>query len=143
MPRILGIDYGTKRIGIAIGDAETRIATPLKTLPGRGDTANDASAVAELAAQEEAAALVVGLPISMDETESAQTKLTRKFAANLARLAAKPVHLQDERLSSFAADESMQQAGLDPRKRKHRGVSDRLAAQKILQAYLDALPNDH
>ena len=143
MPRILGIDYGTKRIGIAIGDAETRIATPLKTLPGRGDTVNDASAVAELAAQEEAAAIVVGLPISMNDTESPQTKLTRKFAADLARLAAKPVHLQDERLSSFAADESMQQVGLDPRKRKHRGISDRLAAQKILQAYLDALPNDH
>jgi putative pre-16S rRNA nuclease len=143
MPRILGIDYGTKRIGIAIGDAETRIATPLKTLPGRGDTVNDAAGIAELAAQEEAAAIVVGLPISMNETESPQTKLTRKFAADLARLAAKPVHLQDERLSSFAADESMQQAGLDPRKRKHRGVSDRVAAQKILQAYLDALPNDH
>lgn len=143
MPRILGIDYGTKRIGVAIGDAETRIATPLKTLPGRGDTANDAAAVAELAAQEEAAAIVVGLPISMNDTESAQTKLTRKFAADLVRLAAKPVHLQDERLSSFAADESMQQAGLDPRKRKNRGVSDRVAAQKILQAYLDALPKDH
>ena len=143
MPRILGIDYGTKRIGIAIGDAETRIATPLKTLPGRGDTVNDASAVAELAAQEEAAAIVVGLPISMNDTESPQTKLTRKFAADLARLSAKPVHLQDERLSSFAADESMHQAGLDPRKRKHRGVSDRVAAQKILQAYLDALPNDY
>jgi putative Holliday junction resolvase len=143
MPRHLGIDYGTKRIGVAIGDTETRIATPLKTVRGRGDTANDASVVAELAAQEEAAAIVVGLPISMNETESAQTRLTRKFAADLARLSAKPVHLQDERLSSYAADEALQDAGINPRKRKHRGISDRLAAQRILQDYLDSLPKDH
>lgn len=143
MPRIIGIDYGTKRIGVAIGDTETRIAAPLKTLPGRGDTANDAASVAELAAEEEAVAVVVGLPISMNDTESPQTKLTRKFAADLLRLSQKPVHLQDERLSSFAADETMQQAGIDPRKRKHRGVSDRLAAQGILQDYLDTLPKDH
>ncbi len=140
MSRILGIDYGTKRIGVAVGDTETRIASPLKTLPGRGNTTDDAGAVSQLAIKEEVGVIVVGLPLSMNDGESTQTKLTRNFADQLAKVSGKPVHLHDERLSSFAADETLEQAGVTPRKSKSRGLTDRIAAQKILQAYLDALP---
>lgn len=140
MSRILGIDYGTKRIGVAIGDTETRIASPLKTLPGSGNIASDAKAVSKVANEEEVAAIVVGLPISMNEGESEQTKLTRKFSDDLIRVCKMPIHLQDERLSSFAADDVLQDAGVTSRKAKKAGLTDRIAAQKILQAYLDALP---
>jgi putative Holliday junction resolvase len=140
--RILGIDYGTRRIGVAIGDDETRIAAPLSTLSGCGQTARDAAAVVKIAKEEEAHEIVVGLPISMDGRESDQTRLTRKFVADLEHASRMPVHLQDERLSSFAADEALDEAGIAPRKRQAGGMTDRIAAQKILQAYLDALPKD-
>jgi len=134
--RILGIDYGTRRIGIAVADRETKIAAPLATLNGRNDVTRDARAVADLAANENAGEFVVGLPLSMDGTESDQTALTRRFAAELARLSGKPVRLFDERLSSFAADDVLDQAEIPQRSRK--GLTDRIAAQKILQACLDA-----
>lgn len=136
MTRILGIDYGTRRIGIAIADRETRIATPLTTLDGRNDVTRDARAVADVATKENAAEFVVGLPLNMDDTDSEQTALTRRFAAELERLSQRPVRLFDERLSSYAADAVMDDAGIRHKGRK--GLTDRIAAQKILQAYLDS-----
>lgn len=136
MNRIIGIDYGTRRIGIAIADSETRIATPLTTLDGRNDVTRDARAVTDIADREGASEFVVGLPLNMDDTDSEQTSLTRRFAAELERLSKKPVNLFDERLSSYAADAVMDDAGIRPRSRK--GLTDRIAAQKILQAYLDS-----
>jgi len=131
----LGIDYGTKRIGIAIADPETRIATPHSTIKGRNDVTRDARNVTDLGAAENVECFVVGLPVNMDGTESAQTTLTRRFIAELERLSKLPVHLQDERLSSDAAEEVLDVAGVSTAKRK--GLTDRIAAQKILQAYLD------
>ena len=139
--RILGIDYGTKRIGVAVGDTETRIALPLRMLPGRGDTTRDAVSAAALGEEEGAAAFVVGLPLNMGDnvpTDSPQTALTRRFAAELQRLSGKPVHLQDERLTSQAATEVLDAAGLAARSRRRKQLTDIIAAQKILQAYLDA-----
>lgn len=133
--KLIGIDYGVKRIGVATADVETRIAMPLTTIDGRNDVTRDARATADLARREGASALVVGLPLSMDGTESEQTAVTRRFAAELARLSGLPVHLHDERLSSFAAEQVMDEAGVRPAGRK--GLTDRIAAQKILQAYLD------
>lgn len=132
---ILGIDYGTKRIGIAIADLETKIATPLSTLQGRNEATRDARIVTDLGAAENAECFVVGLPVNMDGTDSPQTTLTRRFITELGRLSKLPVHLQDERLSSFAAEEVLDIAGISAAKRK--GLTDRIAAQKILQAYLD------
>lgn len=142
MSRILGIDYGTKRIGVAIGDTETRIAMPLRVVQGSGTVSDDAAAVIKVADEEETDQIVVGLPISMNETESEQTQLTRLFAEALAEFSPKLVHLQDERLSSFAAGNVLQDAGLTSRKGRKTGLTDRIAAQKILQAYLDALPKE-
>jgi putative Holliday junction resolvase len=132
---ILGIDYGTKRIGIAIADRELKIAMPHSTLQGRHEATRDARIVTDLGAAENAECFVVGLPVNMDGSDSPQTELTRRFAAELGRLSNLPVHLQDERLSSFAAEEVMEAAGVRAAKRKD--LLDRIAAQKILQAYLD------
>lgn len=140
LDRILGIDYGIRRIGVAVANMQTRIATPLATLDGRGEASRDARLVADFGEAQEAAAFVVGLPLNMTTGESEQTALTRRFAAELARLSGKAVHLQDERLTSFAADQVLDEAAIPPRQRK--GLSDRIAAQKILQAWLDQPPKD-
>ncbi len=132
---ILGIDYGLKRIGLAIADPGVGVALPLATIAGRGEVTRDARNVADVAAEQGASVLVVGLPLNMDGGESDQTEVTRRFAAELERLSGLEVHLQDERLSSHAASEALDVAGVRSGKRK--GLVDRIAAQKILQAYLD------
>lgn len=133
--RIMGIDYGRRRIGLAIADLETRIAVPLATLEGRNDASRDARLVLDAAQGEGATLLVVGLPLNMDGSDSEQTALTRSFAVELGRLGDVPVHLHDERLTSHAANEALDAAGI--RSRDRRGLTDRIAAQKILQSYLD------
>lgn len=138
MPKMMGIDYGSRRIGVAVADAETRIATPLTVVGGRNDPTRDARSVADLGEKEGADGFVVGLPLNMSEeggSDSEQTIVTRRFAAELGRLSGKAVHLQDERLTSFAAEAVLDEAGVSAKKR--RGRRDVIAAQKILQAYLD------
>ncbi len=138
MPRYLGIDYGRRRIGLAISDPFGTLATPLATLPSSGEPAGDARNVIELADREEVDAFVVGLPMNMDGTEGPQAKLSRTFAAHLETESPnRTVALFDERLSSFAADQVLDQTDLSPAKRKKR--RDQIAAQVILQGYLDAL----
>ena len=83
-------------------------------------------------------AFVVGLPLNMDGTDSAQTRLTRRFADGLAARAGAPVFLQDERLSTFAADEVLTAAAIPPR--RQRALRDALAAQAILRAFLEKEP---
>ncbi|MFQ5424390.1 MAG: Holliday junction resolvase RuvX [Phycisphaerae bacterium] len=136
--RVMGIDYGRRRIGTAIADLEIRIALPLKTVAGRDDAARDARSVADLADTEDVGRFVVGLPLNMDGSDSDQTRLTRRFADELARLSGKPVELQDERLSSYAASELLDAAGV--RKRRRKGLIDQIAAQQILAAWLDRGP---
>lgn len=135
--RILGVDYGSKRIGLAMGDDETRIAMPLKTLQGCGDVARDAAGVAALAREEEVGLIVVGLPLNMDDSEGPQAKATRTFMAALSKASGIAVVERDERLSSFGADELTREAGLTRGKSKEK--RDKLAAQIILQSYLDEL----
>ena len=133
--KYLGIDYGIKRIGIAQGDDDTRIAFPLDTIVGRNDVTRDARNVTDLGAVENAESFVVGLPINMDGSEGDQAALTRRFAAELQRLSGKPVHFQDERLSSAAANDALDIAGVRGRDRK--ALTDQLAARQILQTFFD------
>ena len=135
MQRILGIDYGSRRIGIAIADLETQIATPLTMIDGRNDVTRDASAISKLAHREQAASIVVGLPLNMDGSDSQQTEVTRRFADELIRLSGVTVHLHDERLSSFAAQELLDAGGI--KSNKQEGRLDAVAAQRILQSFLD------
>ena len=136
MPRYLGIDYGTKRIGLAISDPDGRMASPLSVVRARGDPQGDARAVMTAVEGYEAGEIVVGLPTNMDDTEGPQAKLTRSFGRAIGQVSGLPVHYWDERLSTFAADALIRPAELTRTQRRRR--RDAVAAQLILQGFLDA-----
>jgi len=109
--RLMALDVGTKTIGIATSDVLRTLATPLTTLK-RGKLASDLAALAELTAKHEVKALAIGLPLNMDGSEGPRCQSIRQFVANIARhgppaLAALPVVLQDERLSTAAVTRGM------------------------------------
>ena len=130
--RYLAIDYGTKRTGLAICDASETIASPLAVLQGRKGLLNK---IAEIVETENAEAIVLGLPLNMSGTESSQTKLALKFAEQLKSRLSIPIYLQDERLSSFGAEEKLAPAEFTSGKRKKR--IDAVAAAEILEAFLE------
>ena len=134
--RFLSIDYGKKRIGLAVGDDREKIATPVTTVEARGSLADHVTAVRAVADDYDLDAFVVGLPLNMNDTEGEQAKLTRRFGDALEAASGKPVHYFDERLSSHAADELLAPAELTRKKRK--SIQDAVAAQVILQGFLDA-----
>ena len=136
MTRYLGIDHGTKRIGLAVGDDASGLASPVGMIDATGEWAQQFEKIIARASEYGAEAFVVGLPLNMDDTEGGQAKLVRRFGDGLASASAMPVHYFDERLSSVAADELLGQSGLSQKKRKSR--QDRIAAQVILQGFLDA-----
>ncbi|MBU0617503.1 MAG: Holliday junction resolvase RuvX [Planctomycetes bacterium] len=136
MTRWAGIDYGRRRIWLALGDPGGKIASPAAVLGATGDPSEDVRQVLRWAAEHEAEGFVVGLPLNMNGSLGPQAQLSQDFADQLRRLGALPVELWDERLSSFQADELMRSAGLTPAKRKR--LRDALAAQVILQSFLDA-----
>jgi len=140
MTVFLGIDYGAKRIGLAVGDTEMRLAAPLKTIAAASKIADQVRAVLAAAADYEVDALVVGLPLNMDGTEGDQAKLTRQFGSALAQATTKSVCYSDERLSSVTARELLQPAELS-RKGESR-AENAVAAQVMLQAYLDNLSSE-
>lgn len=132
----LAIDYGSKRIGLAVGDERTRVAAPLRMLDATGTAAGDARAVLLAAQEYDIRAFVVGLPLNMDDSEGPQAKTTRAFGDELSRITDCPVHYWDERLSSVEARERIRPAGLSRKKRK--GRVDSIAAQVMLQDFLDS-----
>lgn len=136
MGRWLAVDYGARRIGTALSDRAGTIAFPHRTLDGQDRPREDARVVLREAEAEEADAIVVGLPINMDGSEGPQARRTRKFAEALAEIAHRPIELWDERLTSFQADEWLDQADVAPGRR--RGLRDALAAKALLQSFLDA-----
>jgi putative holliday junction resolvase len=137
--RYLGIDYGARRIGLATADDELRLATPLAVIPGADNPQTDAEQVAAQMTAQQATTAVVGLPLNMTGTDSDQTRRTRTFAAALAHHTGYPVKLHDERLTSFAADQLIPPTHRKPRDKARTG-RDAIAAQLILQAFLDTLP---
>jgi len=132
----MGVDYGTRRIGLALADPGGTIASPAGVLPGSGSVSADADRILKWAADHEADGVVVGLPLNMDGTDSRQTKLSRTLADELRRRGSLAVELSDGRLSSFQADQHLDLAQLRPSRRK--ALRDRLAAQVILQTFLGA-----
>ncbi len=130
--RYLAIDYGTKRTGLAICDAGENIATPLRTIHGQKQLLER---IAELIEAENVEAVVLGLPLNMDGSQSAQTKLAQKFAERLKGHLDVPVHLQDERLSSFGAEQKLAPANFTKGKMRQR--LDAVAAAEILNAFLE------
>ena len=132
--RVLGLDLGDRRIGIAISDETGTVAQGRGVYPRRGSK-EDLSYLAELCRQEGVERIVVGLPLNMDGSEGDQARKARAFAQALAVETGLPVELLDERLTTVEADRVLRKAGL--RERKRRGVRDELAAVLILQAWLD------
>ncbi len=130
--RYLAIDYGTKRTGLAICDSAETIASPLAVIQGQKELLRK---IAEVVETEHVEAVVLGLPLNMTGSESAQTKLVLKFAEQLKDHLHIPVHLQDERLSSFSAEEKLASAKFTKEKMKKR--LDAVAAAEILQAFLE------
>ncbi len=135
MSKVLGVDYGERRTGVAISDAARVIAFPRETLDcPRVEQA--AAAVARLAAAERVAEIVVGYPINMDGSQGPRAARTDVFLSELAARTAIPLRKWDERLSTKIVESVLIEAGTSREKR--RGVVDKLAAQVILQGYLDA-----
>ncbi|HON90157.1 MAG TPA: Holliday junction resolvase RuvX [Sedimentisphaerales bacterium] len=130
--RYLAIDYGIKRTGLAVCDAGERIASPLTVVQGRKDLI---PRIKNIVATDGIEALVLGLPLNMDGTEGPQAKLVRTFGDELGRQLGIPVFFQDERLSSFEAEQRLREMDLSRTKRKAR--LDALAAADILQSFLD------
>jgi putative Holliday junction resolvase len=134
-PRILGLDIGDRRVGIAMTDA-LGIAQPLITM-GRSSLKQELKNVARLIRKHGVTAMVAGNPLHMDGSVSAQTLKAQSFAQALADQLGMPVHLQDERLSSAAAEELLDRRGY-PRGPARKAVLDQYAAVVILQDWLDA-----
>jgi putative pre-16S rRNA nuclease len=133
---LLGLDLGTKTIGVAASDPDRRLATSVETVARKTFSA-DAARLLALAAERKAAGFVLGLPINMDGSEGPRAQSTRAFARNLARLTALPIGLWDERLSTAAVERELIAA--DASRRKRAAVIDQHAAVFILQGALDRL----
>jgi putative Holliday junction resolvase len=133
--RLLGVDYGSVRIGLALSDPERKIASPLATY-ARRDWSGDAEFFRGLIAGEQIAQIVVGLPVHTDGREGQKAQEARAFGRWLAEVTGLPVAFWDERFTTVEAEAALWDAGLTHRKRKER--RDRVAAQMMLQAYLDA-----
>lgn len=134
---VLAFDFGTKRIGVAVGDWEMRGAHPLETIAAEDNQARFAR-IAALIEEWRPRELVTGLPLSMDGGEHDLTRRARRFAHQLHGRFRLPVVLVDERLTSFDADLRLREAGVKGRARK--GLNDALAAQQILQDHFDHAP---
>lgn len=130
--RYLAIDYGAKRTGLAVCDASEMLASPLdvletdKSLPDR---------ILQIVKKEDIGAIVIGLPLNMDDTVGPAAIRVQQFGRQLEKLLTIPVYFQDERLTSFSAEEKIAAAELTRKKKKHR--LDAIAAAEILQAFLE------
>ncbi len=133
--RALGIDLGSRRIGVALSTSDGRLATPYEVITRTRDRTADHRAIARLAADEGAELLVVGLPLSLDGTDGPAATSARAEAAELAAATGLPVELWDERLTTVTAERQLLDLDLDGRAR--RRVVDKVAAAVMLQAWLD------
>jgi len=133
---LIGLDLGSKTIGVATSDPDRRLATTVETIARKTFTA-DAARILALAAERRAAGFVLGLPVNMDGTEGPRAQSTRAFARNLARLTELPIALWDERLSTAAVKRDLIAA--DASRGKRKAVIDQHAAVFILQGALDRL----
>ena len=136
--RYLAVDYGTKRIGLALCDELEIAASPLAQIRGCGgkNLLTDALAVARVAGEYDVAEYVVGLPYNMDGSLGPQAKLCQEFSQALGQATGKKVHLFDERLTSDEAERKLLSTGMTKKKRQAR--TDMLAAAIILQSFLES-----
>lgn len=136
MGPLIGLDLGTKTIGVAVSDGLRSIASPLETLR-RAKFGADAEALEKIMAHRGVVGVVLGLPINMDGGEGPRAQSTRAFARNLAARLPQPILLWDERLSTVAVERTLLEA--DASRRRRAEVVDKMAAAYILQGVLDRL----
>lgn len=132
--RLLGLDLGTKTIGIAVSDSLWTVASPLSTIK-REKFAKDAQALIAACETQETGGLVLGLPLNMDGSEGPRAQATRAFQRNLEKFSSLPVTFWDERLSTVAAERALLEA--DASRAKRARVIDSIAASLILQGALE------
>ncbi len=132
--RVMGIDPGQARIGVAVSDELRLAANPVCVIKAKSQHEN-AAEIARLAAEHEVREIVIGLPLHMNGDESPGSQKARALAALVEAETGLPVHLWDERLSTMAVESVMIEAGVSRKKRK--GVIDKVAATYILQGWLD------
>ncbi len=133
--RVLGIDLGSRRIGVAVSDRTGTVATPLTVLQRTGDRAEDHRRIAELVVEEEAELVVVGLPLSLDGSIGPAARAALAEAADLAAVVPVPVETFDERLTTVTADRALME--LRMRAEARRRLVDKVAAAVMLQTWLD------
>lgn len=136
MTRALGLDLGSKRIGVAVSDRTGTIASPLQVLQRSGSPLRDHRAIAALVAEEEAEVVVVGLPLNMNGSAGPAARAASAEASALATVVGVPVVTFDERRTTVTADQAMIGAGMKAPAR--RRVVDKIAATVLLQSWLDA-----
>ncbi len=136
MTALMGLDLGTKTIGVAVSDTFRSVSTPLETVR-RKKFGTDAARLMELITERNIAGVVLGLPFNMDGSEGPRCQSTRAFARNLARLIDIPITFWDERLSTVAAERALLEA--DTSRKRRSEVIDHVAAGYILQGMLDRL----
>lgn len=140
MGRVLGIDPGERRIGVALSDPSRTIAQPLPTLGRRRGKRPPVQAILDLVEANEVDRVVIGLPLALDGTETDWTRAVRAFGDAIARRSQLPVEFIDERLTSVAAERAVRGLGLPRGERERKERIDAAAAVLILQAYLDRQP---
>lgn len=133
--RALGVDLGSKRVGIAVSDSSGTIASALTTVHRSKNRRHDHAEIAKLVRVEECEVVVVGLPLSLDGTHGSAAQGAMKEAKQLEESVGVPVVMYDERFSTVTAERHMMEVGLDAKQR--RKVVDKAAAAVILQAWLD------
>jgi putative Holliday junction resolvase len=138
--RILALDIGEKRVGVASGDTDAGVAVPLAILATK-DVAAVSPAFRRLLENHEPELLVIGLPLSLDGRENQQARRVRSLAERIAEATGLPLAYQDERLSSAEARRTLREAGCT--ERGMRGKIDAIAASLILRSYLDAGTSGH
>lgn len=139
--RIMGLDFGSKTVGVAISDALLITAQGIEIIRRKEENKlrQTLARIEELIVEYEVEEIVLGLPKNMNATEGARVELTQEFREKLERRTGLPVHMWDERLTTVAADKAMMEAGV--RREKRKDYVDMIAATLILQGYLDLRAN--
>ena len=137
--RYLAIDYGNKRTGLAICDQSETFASPLDVMPSNPNVL--IKKIAEIIESENVDEIVLGLPLNMDDSKGPQAKIVEQFAHLLKKHIDIPIHFQDERLSTFQAQEKIAPAEFTRKKKKKR--LDAIAAAQILETFLEQKKQNH
>ena len=137
MARVLGIDFGERRIGLALSDPTATIAQPLPTLTRRMGKRPPIAAIVDIIQNHEVARAVIGLPLNLAGDETEWTATVREFAAKLQERAGVPVDFLDERLTSVQAERAVRSLGLKRSEREQKDRIDAAAAVLLLQTFLD------